>query len=82
LEDAGICEYTSALQLVINAGMWGVAGVIHGDLKAANCMLTQSGDNEQGVWAAAYGHKVCASCLLTHSGLGKTAPLAWAECAG
>jgi hypothetical protein len=41
------------------------SGVVHGDLKAANIMLTQAGDEQTGVWAAAYGHKVCA--LLLHA---------------
>lgn len=34
------------------------AGVIHGDLKAANVMLTQGGDDQEGVWAPTFGHRV------------------------
>jgi hypothetical protein len=34
------------------------AGLIHGDLKAANVMLTQGGDDQEGVWAPTFGHRV------------------------
>lgn len=36
------------------------AGVVHGDLKAANVLLTRGGEDVGGVWAATLGYKVTA----------------------
>lgn len=47
----GVCGFDICACLVST-------GVIHGDLKAANVMLTQGGADQGSVWAAAYGHKV------------------------
>jgi serine/threonine protein kinase len=36
------------------------AGVVHGDLKAANVLLTRGGEDVGGLWGASLGYRVTA----------------------